>query len=103
MAGSRQEWKLAYMVRSYHIHVHVHKDVGHPYLENEFTMKHQKNNPHNKYTITLILVDIEDEIVVGGICQERFLRSATCSFTMGAQLLVLLKPEDAKPWNLGVG
>ena len=45
MAGSGDVWKLLCVVRGYH----VYKYVWDPYLEDEFTTKHQRLNHHDQY------------------------------------------------------
>jgi len=41
MAGSEDEWKLLFVVSSYHVYKHVWDS----YLEDEFTTKHQRRQP----------------------------------------------------------
>ena len=58
MAGCKNEWKLLCMMRGYHVYKHVW-DL---YLEDEFTTKHQRRNPH-KYAIAILLVDMKEKMV----------------------------------------
>ena len=66
MAGSGDVWKLLCVVRGYHIY----KDVWDPYLEDEFTTKHQRFNHHDQYAIAVVLVDMKDKMVVGHLPRE---------------------------------
>ena len=43
---------------------------GSLYLGDEFTTKHQKNNPHDKYAIAVVAVDVESKSIVGHLPKE---------------------------------
>ena len=45
------EWRFVCVVRGYH----VYKDVWDPYLGDGFTTKHERNNPHDKYAVAVLL------------------------------------------------
>ena len=54
------------MVKGYH----AYKDVWDPYLQDEFTTKHERHNPHDKYAVAVLPVDAEDKKVVGHLPKE---------------------------------
>ena len=54
MAKCQEEWKMLCVVRDYH----AYKDVWDPFLEDEFTTRHQRHNPHDKYMIAVLPVDM---------------------------------------------
>lgn len=60
------EWKLKCVAHGYHIY----KGVWQPYLWDEFTTKHQKNNPHDKYAIAVVPVDAKSKSIVGHLPKE---------------------------------
>ena len=41
-----------------------------PYLEDDFTTKHQARNPHDKYAVAVLPVDTKTKAVVGHLPRE---------------------------------
>ncbi len=66
MADSEHQLKLMCVVRGYH----VYKDVWDPYLEDDFTTKHQRHNPHDKYAVAILPVDAKTKTIVGHLPKE---------------------------------
>ncbi len=58
--------RLLCIVRGYH----VYKAIWDLYLGDDFTTKHQKNNPHDKYAIAVLLVDAKVAEIVGHLPME---------------------------------
>ena len=71
------EWRFLCVIRGYH----VYKDVWDPYLGDGFTTKHDRNNPHDMYTVVVLSVDAKNKRTVGHL-PRRYPRSAASSFSM---------------------
>ena len=59
-------YRLLCVVRGYH----VYKAIWDPYLGDEFTTKHEKNNPRDKYAIAVLPIDAKVAKIVGHLPME---------------------------------
>ena len=61
-----EQRKLLHVVRGYH----GYESSWEPYLCNEFSTKHEKSNPHDKYTIAVLPVDDKVTKIVDHLPKE---------------------------------
>ena len=60
--NSGEVWKFLYVTGGHH----VYASLWEPYPDDEFSTKHEKSNPHDKYAITVMQVHDKVAKVVRG-------------------------------------
>ena len=55
--GDGRQVEILCVVHGYHIY----KDMWDPYLGDDFTTKHERNNPHDKYAVVVLSVDAKSK------------------------------------------
>ena len=75
-SGEMHEERLQCAVRGYH----VYRFTWEPYLGDDFSTAHERNNGHDKYAVAVFPVDCKERTIVGHLPRE--ISKVSCLFLL---------------------